>query len=87
MFPGIIFRNFPNPPLTLREHQTCYCACSVRRDSTLEDLSLEQKTILHELETSSERKTKEEITVWSLTELKENKVGSQEPEEEFQGFL
>lgn len=52
----------------------CYSACSVRRDCTLGDLSLEQKTVLHELETTlSERKAKEEISVWALTALKEKK--------------
>lgn len=38
----------------------CYSACCVRRDSTLGHLSLEQKTDLHEIETSFfKRKTKE----------------------------
>lgn len=61
MFPGIIFHSFPTPPLSLREKSDMLCcfACPVRRDSTLGDLSLEQKTVLHELETPlSERKKK-----------------------------
>lgn len=56
---------------------------SVRRDGTLGDLSPVQKSVLNELETPlSEKKTKEEISLWALTTLKENKVGSQEPEEQ-----
>ena len=88
MFPGIIFHSFPTPPLSLREKSDmlCYFACPVRRDSTLGDLSLEQKTVLHELDTPF-LEEREEISIWALRALKENKVGSQEPEEECQGFL